>query len=145
MKNDIPNIPSHLHISDPNLQQYELHHIVIELYHKFSLALWDQSSPTASGGQFFSTQKMHISEYACKTCLKELGILLKCRKTFEKFRAACSSSKNTGLPQFCFKKFWQLYFKNINFLKKTNSAYYADFYEFKTTRWLANVWKFPKK
>ena len=68
---------------------------------------------------FCSTQKMHISEYVCKTCLKELGILLKCRETFEKFLAACNSSKNTGLPQFFFKGFWQLYFKNINFLTKT--------------------------
>ena len=31
---------------------------------------------------------MHISEYIGKTCLKELGILLKFRKTFEKFIAA---------------------------------------------------------
>ena len=31
---------------------------------------------------------MHISEYIGKTCLKELGILLKFRETFEKFIAA---------------------------------------------------------
>ena len=47
-----------------------------------------------------STQKMHISEYVCQTCLKELGILLKCRETLEKFLAACKSSKNTGPLQF---------------------------------------------
>ena len=47
-----------------------------------------------------STQKMRISEYVCKTCLKELGILLKCREIFEKFLGACNCSKNTGLPQF---------------------------------------------
>ena len=70
MKNDITNIRSHLHISDSNLLKYEFHHIVIKFYHKISLVLSDQSSPTASAGQFFSTQKMHISEYACKTCLK---------------------------------------------------------------------------
>ena len=81
---------------------------------------------------FCSTQKMHISEYLCKTCLKELGILLKCRETFEKFLSACNYSKNTGLPQFFFKGFWQLYFKNINFLTKTKRCLYADFYEFKT-------------
>ena len=75
MKNDMSDIPIHLHISDLNLLQYEFHHIVLKFYHKISLALWGQSSPTASGGQFFSTQKVHISEYACKNCLKELGIL----------------------------------------------------------------------
>ena len=80
---------------------------------------------------FCGTQKMHISEYACRTCLKELGILLKCKETFEKFLATCNSFKNTGLPQFCFKGFWQLYFKNINFLPKTKRCLYADFYEFK--------------
>ena len=37
---------------------------------------------------FCGTQKMHICEYICKTCLKELGILLKCRLIFEKFIAA---------------------------------------------------------
>ena len=36
---------------------------------------------------------MHISEYVCKTCLKELGVMLKCRETFKKFLAACNSSK----------------------------------------------------
>ena len=63
----------------------------------------------------WSTQKMHISEYVCKTCIKELGILL----TFEKIFAAANSSENTGLPRFFFLKVsWQLYFKNINFLAK---------------------------
>ena len=35
MKNDIPNIPSHLHISDPNFLQYEFHHIVIKFITRF--------------------------------------------------------------------------------------------------------------
>ena len=30
MKNDIPNIPSHLHISDPNLLKNEFHHIITD-------------------------------------------------------------------------------------------------------------------
>ena len=81
---------------------------------------------------FVAHKKMHISECVCKTCLKELGILLKCRETFEKFLAACSSSKNTGLPQFFFKSFWQLYFKNINFLTKSKRCLHAEFYEIKT-------------
>ena len=68
---------------------------------------------------FCGTQRMHISEYICKTCFKELGILLKCRETFEKFLVTCNSPKNTGLPQFFFRGFWQLYFKNIHFLTKT--------------------------
>ena len=68
---------------------------------------------------FCSTQKMHFSGYVCKICHKELGILWKCRETFEKFLAACNSSKNTGLPQFFFEVFWQMYFKNISFLTKT--------------------------
>ena len=49
---------------------------------------------------FAANKRMHISEYACKTCPKELGILLKCRKIFEKFLVACNCSKSTGLPQF---------------------------------------------
>ena len=39
MKTDIPNIPSHLHISDSNLLQHEFHYIVIKFYHKISLVL----------------------------------------------------------------------------------------------------------
>ena len=69
---------------------------------------------------FCSThKKMHIAEYVCKTCLKELGILLNCWENFKKFLAACNSSQNTALPQFFFEDFWQLHFKNINFPAKT--------------------------
>ena len=76
--------------------------------------------------QFFVAPKqMHIVEYVCKTPLKELGTLLKCREASEKFLAACNSSKNIIFPQFVFTGFWQLYFKNINFLTKTKNAYYA--------------------
>ena len=68
----------------------------ITFHHKISLALWDQSSRTATGGLLFcSIQELHISEYVCKNCLKELGILLECRETFlEKFLAASNSSKS---------------------------------------------------
>ena len=48
--------------------------------------------------------------------------MLKCRENFEKFLAACNSSKNTGLPQFFSKVFWQLYFKNISLLTKTKKC-----------------------
>ena len=58
------------------------------------------------GKLFFAAHKeMHISEHVRKTCHKELGILLKCRETFEKFLAACNSSKNTGLLQIFFQRF----------------------------------------
>ena len=85
-----------------------------QFHHKISLALWDQFLPTASGGLFCSTQKMHISEYTCKICLKVLGILLKCRETFEKFLAVSNN--------FFFIGFWQLNFKNINFLPSSTKA-----------------------
>ena len=81
---------------------------------------------------FFAARKKCIFLNVCKIWLKELGILLKRRETFEKFSAACNSSKNTGIPHIFFIGFWQLYFKNINFLKKTKGTYHADFYEFKT-------------
>ena len=38
-------------------------------------------------------KKIHISEYVSKTCLKELGILLKCRETFENLFAAATLRK----------------------------------------------------
>ena len=91
-----------------------------QFHHKIFVALWNHSFSTASGGLFFvAHRKMHISEYVCKTCLKELGILLKCREIFEKFLAACNCSKNTGFPQFFTKVSDNcVLFKNINFLTK---------------------------
>ena len=38
---------------------------------------------------FCSTQKMHVSEYVCKTCLRELSILFKCREIFCKKNQKC--------------------------------------------------------
>ena len=75
---------------------------------------------------------MHISEYVCKICLKELGILLKCRETFEKFLAACNSSKNTGLPQFFSQVSDNCILKRLVSQQKQKGVYYADFYEFKS-------------
>ena len=64
---------------------------------------------------FCSTQKLYVSEYVCKTCLKELDILLKCRETFAKLLAAWNPSKNTGLPQFfCYTVFKENQFSNKN-------------------------------
>ena len=36
---------------------------------------------------------MHISGYVCKICHKELGILLKCKETFQQFLAASTLLK----------------------------------------------------
>ena len=119
MKNDIPSIPNYLLISDANLLQYEFYHIVISFTTRFPWHFEINLRWLLLEDFFCGTQKMHICEYICKTCLKELGILLKCRETFEKFLAVCNSSKNTGLPQSFFIGFWQQYFKNINFLIKT--------------------------
>ena len=104
MKNDVPNIPNYRHISD-------------QMYYNMNFILLPSISSQDFLGTFrsifgdcfwrtcFVAQKMHISEYVCKTCLKELGTLLKCRETFEKFLAACNSSKNTGLPKQIFPGF----------------------------------------
>ena len=68
---------------------------------------------------FFVAHKkcIFLNIYA-KFVLQKLGILLKCRETFENFLKACNCSKNAGLIIF-FIGFWQLHFKNINFLTKT--------------------------
>ena len=75
---------------------------------------------------------MHISEYACITCLKKLGILLKCRETFEKISYSLPTLLKYWSSSIFFKDFWQLYLNNINFLAKTKWFLYAEFYEFKT-------------
>ena len=113
MKNDIPNIPNCLHISDPNLLWYEFHHMVINFITIFPWYFEINLCQLLLEDFFCSTQKMHVSEYVCKICLREEGILLKCRKAFEIFLAECNSSKNTGLPQFFFIGFWQLYFNSL--------------------------------
>ena len=61
---------------------------------------------------FYSPQKMHISEYVCKSCLKELGILLKCKGTLQGILAACNFSEDAGLPQIFLKISDIQYFKN---------------------------------
>ena len=132
MKNDIPNIPDYCHISNPNLLKYEFDHIVINFITRFPWRFEINHCQLLLEEFFCGKQKMHVSEYVCKNWLKELEILLKCRKMFEKVLAACNSFKITGLPQFFFKEFWQLYFKNINFLTKTKRFLHAEFYEFKT-------------
>ena len=94
-KNDIPNIPNYLHISDPNLLYITW---ISSNRHQFPWH-FEITSCRLLLEDFFVAQNMHISEYVCKTCLKELRILLKYRETFQKFLAACNSSKNTVLPK----------------------------------------------
>ena len=48
---------------------------------------WRGVDGGGGGGEGVSTQKMHISEYVCRTCLKELGIR-NGMEIFEKFLAA---------------------------------------------------------
>ena len=127
MKNDMPNISSHLHISAPNYYNMNFITSSSDFITGFPWHFEINLCRLLLEDNFLPHKKMHISEYACKICLKELEILLKCRQTFEKFVAACNSSKNTGLPQFFFKVFWQLYFKNINFLTKTKKPIILTF------------------
>ena len=103
---------------------------------------------TASGGLFFGAHKgMHISEHVCKTCHKDLGILLKCRETFEKFLAACNSSKNTGLSQLFFQRFLTTAFQEHQFPNKNQKVNIMLTFMNSKLRWLAKTSKttFPKK
>ena len=88
MKNDIPNIPNYPHISELNVN------FITSFHHIMTLVL-SQDCPGSLRSIFAdfywwtfrcSIQKMHISEYVCKT--------------FENFLAASNFSKNTGFPQF---------------------------------------------
>ena len=84
---------------------------------------------------FFCNTQMCISAYICKICFKELGILLKCRETFEKCIAACNSSKNIGLPQAILQEFssntssnnFQVLLKNRHTWGKTLSSKFVSF------------------
>ena len=111
-----PKLPSHFWLKFNIIWIPSHRH---QFHQKISPVLWDQFFPTACGGRFSAAhKKMHFSEYVCKTCPKESRMFLKCREIFEKFIVACNSFKNTGLPKCFFKSFWQLHFKNINFLTK---------------------------
>ena len=66
---------------------------------------------------FCSIQKMYVSECVCKPCLKELGILLKCRDNFE------THLKILVFHIFFFKGFWELYFKEHGFPNKNQKVH----------------------
>ena len=67
----IPNIPNYLLISDPNLLQYEFHYIAINFTTRFPKHFEIILRRLPLEDFFCGTQKMHICEYICKTCLKE--------------------------------------------------------------------------
>ena len=69
---------------------------------------------------------MPISEYVCKTCLKELEILLKCRKTFEKLLA-------TLLKILVFHNFFSKVSENC-ILRTPRSAFMLSFFNSKLTK-----------
>ena len=99
---------------------------------KISVAAWDQSLATAPAGLFLWYKKNVYFWICLQKWSQRIRDFVKCKETFEKFLAACNSSKNICLQKFFFKGFWQLYFKNINFPTKTKRCLYAEFYEFKT-------------
>ena len=86
MKNDIPNIPIHIHISDSNLLQYEFHHIAIKFYYK-------------------------ISPWDFKINLRQL--LLE-DQNLKNFLQPENSSENSALQKIFSKFFWQLYFNQFS-------------------------------
>ena len=69
------------------IKKYEFHHIVINFITRYPWHFEINLCRLLLEDFLCSTKKMHISEYVCKTCLKKLRILLKCRETFEKFLA----------------------------------------------------------
>ena len=114
-KNDTPNATSHIHIFDSNLLWNKFHHIIIACYQKFpkhfenNFHRLSQLSRTI----YCTTQEIHVSEYVCKTCLKELGIFFKHKKTFEKFLQAASFLKMIVFHT-CFSKIPDIFFWEIS-------------------------------
>ena len=109
-------------ISDPKVLRYETYHIAISLITRFPWHFEINLCRLLLEDFSCGTQKMHISEYVCKTCLQELGILLKFREIFEKFHGACNSSKNTGLPQFFFQSFLKTVIQERQFPNKNQKV-----------------------
>ena len=119
MKNDITNIPIHIHISDSNLLQYEFHHIAIKFYYK--IFPWD-----------------------FKINLRQL--LLE-DKNLKNFLQPENSSENSGLQQF-FPNFSGNCIL-INFLTKTRKCLicwllWIQNYQI-TGNYLTSNTTFPKK
>ena len=70
---------------------------------------------------FVAHKKCIFLNMSEKLVLKNWELCLNTGKPLKNFlqSATLNSSKNTGLPQFFFTGFSQLYFKNINLLAKT--------------------------
>ena len=98
MKNDIPNISSPLQVAQI---YYNMNFIASSS--RFPWHFESNFNDCFWRTIFYSTQKMHVSECVCKTCLKELGIFLKCQVTLQSIFASCNFSQNGGLPQVFFK------------------------------------------
>ena len=128
LQNDIPNTPSHFHISDSNLLQYEFHYIVIKFYHKISLIFLNMPAKLILRIRNFV--KMRGNPWKIPCSLPTLLKILVFHNFFPKFSGNCI-------------------LRTSIFEQKPKSVYYVDFYELKTTRWLPNIWQaiphFPKK
>ena len=61
---------------------------------------------------------MHVSEYVCKTFLKELAFFLKCRVILLNNIAACNGSKIAAIQQVFFYHFFRTVPKNFQSLSK---------------------------
>ena len=115
MKNDIPNIPSHLHISDSNLLQYEFHHIAIKFYCKISLVLHINFRRLLLEDSFLPHKKCIFLNMPAK-------LVLRIRNFVKMQRSLPTLLKILVFHNFFSKLFWQLCFKNINFLTKTKKC-----------------------
>ena len=82
---------------------------------------------------FCSThKKMHIAEYVCKTCLKELGIFLNCWETLKNFLQPATLLKILLFHNFFSKVSDNCILRTTISQQKPKDAYYADFYEIET-------------
>ena len=95
-------------------------------FHHIITSIWSQDFPGTLRSifadcywmTFFAAYKKYIFlNISAKLVLKNQEFCLNAGKFC--FLAATDSSKNTGLPQFFFKVFWQLFYKNINFQTKS--------------------------
>ena len=79
---------------------HDLFHIANTVYVQNVMYNGQKSYVMAYSYIWLYSMLQHIQKKLSPSRVKELGILLKFRGKFEKFLAACNSSKNTGLPQF---------------------------------------------
>ena len=118
---------------------YEFHHIVISFITKFPWHFEINLCWLLLEDFFCSTQQMHISEYVCKSCVKELGICWNAGKPLKNFFEPATLVKILVFQFFFFTGFWQLYFNNMNFLTKTKRCQLCWLlWILNLLRWLAN-------